>query len=132
MLTKARAVALAAGTNIRVMQLGDMYELWVGLQNAFEAPKDLKQRFVRHWITECETETDPDQRRVIEQLKDLCNLSGGALLSGNHDNYARKLGHFRDPGILVEHGHQSDLFNKGKAPHDGWALTQLAFKVPQV
>ncbi len=63
------------------------------------------------------------------------------LLRGNHDNYmfcapgtlsTSPQYHSADAGIVAEHGHQSDSFNSDQDANLGWALTQLAFVMPDV
>ncbi len=157
---------------IHFIQLGDMYELWVGLRRLFAERSDpvlelrppplcdscrvepdicpehssggvpvTAESVIRQWV-DCVHQTTrwPAASRpglsvttgLAEGLGG-CGFTRQTWLYGNHDNYLallhRQLGlderhpNFFDDGILVEHGHAGDEYNRDGAA-GGHAVTQ--------
>ena len=127
---------------IRLLQLGDLFDLWMGLKCGFTnagawnytaAAKEFAERWVR------ETEYHTDQSTAIHMLRDFdkwllpAQKVHPVFLYGNHDNYMGTLfglpAQFKDTGLVAQHGHQADDFNSDKKAKTGYLLTQAAFAV---
>jgi hypothetical protein len=136
---------------MHLVQVGDMYDFWIGLNRLFRASPHHEVRFndagsgaetVRGWIrraNETNTFRTFAQSRVClpERLHN-CNLDDKTWLYGNHESYFRAMGRNPAPGvpgrrvnfyendILMEHGHAADPYNRDGADR-GHAITQLVF-----
>jgi hypothetical protein len=130
---------------VRLMQLGDLFDFWIGLKCPFDIFAGAKTfpnqaaawEFVKYWM---------DQTLEAPAIKYLWNFDKHApmtrpdlktvFLYGNHDTYMGSLPpkHERlnerfedDPGLVAQHGHQEDTFNKESNAAFGYLLTQAAF-----
>jgi len=127
----------------RLIQLGDLYDFWIGLKRAFDNINPEKminhsaaQDFINFWRKET-LQAGP----AIDMLLNGTKKLNPVFIYGNHDSYrATSLwskyehspDHFAPTGIWAEHGHQEDEYNRDSSPDMGWALTQLAFFAPNV
>jgi hypothetical protein len=133
---------------IRLMQLGDLFDFWIGLQcpfNLLGGARDFPDpssasKFVSYWLAE--SLRNPaieflwnfdrkDPPVTDDRLKTV-------FLYGNHDTYmgtallrarAPLIGQFVEPGmgLVAQHGHQDDLFNAEPTAGIGYLLTQAVF-----
>ncbi len=130
---------------IRLAQLGDLFDLWMGLKCAFTDAGAWNfcpgaREFAEFWRHQTEYETN--QSPTIHMLLHFDDWLTGSqkvkpvFLYGNHDNYMGTLfglpEQFRDVGIVAQHGHQADDFNKNSGAKIGYLLTQAAFAVQAV
>jgi hypothetical protein len=141
-----------------LMQLGDMFDFWVGmlchfvenpstsgtvmLDGTFSGPTAME--FVDYWANTTAYLT----ARSHAVVRVLGYRGPKKFLYGNHDNYFSPTGYV-PPAVIAlsgqrraasfekalhffsEHGHRNDSFNKDGA-RKGWAMTQSAFRVPAV
>jgi hypothetical protein len=134
---------------VRLAQLGDLFDYWIGLKRAFRNnpftfyDETATRSFINHWEQETLSSNSSSQWRGIFELLHIDDgVTTGTppidpvFVYGNHDDYRR---HFRNAppsisanSILAEHGHETDSFNHDDNPTLGWALTQMAFLFPQV
>jgi len=127
---------------IRLAQLGDLFDLWMGLKCAFTVSGASHlcgdaRSFAEHWCNETEYYTS--QRDALHMLLKFDDwLSPGQkvepiFLYGNHDNYRGTLfgvpAQFKDTGLVAQHGHQGDPLNSDGNAQWGYLLTQAAFAV---
>jgi hypothetical protein len=128
---------------VRLAQLGDLFDLWIGLRSAFGSQgivgptTPAAKGLANYWVEQSETCTS--QHEALALLRDFdtkTGAPGGAsvFLYGNHDNYlsgmlGRKAQH-SIPGLVAQHGHQWDSTNCDENPKWGYLLTQAAFAVP--
>ena len=127
---------------IRLAQLGDLFDLWMGLKCGFSdsgawSLRPGAKQFAEHWCHA--TEYDTNQSPAIHMLLNFdAWLSPGQkvdpiFLYGNHDNYMGTLFglkvQFKDTGLIAQHGHQADDFNADGSAKIGYMLTQAAFAV---
>lgn len=128
----------------KLIQLGDLYDFWIGLKRAFETipnqmvNKDAAIGFVSFWHSESK-----DRPYIKKLIDDTVSLKP-VFVYGNHDNYRdvqdvwdskwneNSPSEFKSTGVLAEHGHQDDTWNSDSNALRGWALTQLAFFWPNV
>jgi len=131
---------------VRLMQLGDLFDFWIGLKCPFSLlygaksflKKSAAQAFLKCWM---------DEALRSPAIKYLWNFDANppavpradlntVFLYGNHDMYMGSLlqGHEllkerfdKDPGLVAQHGHQEDTFNKERNAGLGYLLTQAAF-----
>ena len=130
---------------VRLMQLGDLFEFWIGLKCPFSIihgaksfPKsDAAWGLVKYWM---------DQALEAPAINYLWNFDKytpatrpdlkTVFLYGNHDTYMGSLPPVTerlkerfedDPGLVAQHGHQEDTFNKERNAAIGYLLTQAAF-----
>jgi hypothetical protein len=129
---------------IRLAQLGDLFDFWMGLKCAFAASgawnyTAAAKPFVEQWKNETEYHTN--QSDAIHMLLKFDDWLPGQevhpiFLYGNHDNYMGTLfglpEQFKDTGLVAQHGHQADDFNSDKKAKIGYLLTQAAFAVQAV
>jgi len=129
---------------IHLVQAGDMYELWIGLERHFEhfpdrsqvalrqgQPRSITaQQFVEHWVG-ITNERNPVATRIQRALPE------STWIYGNHDNYLAVLHPgipertrlLRRHGLYVEHGHQADAYNHD-GEIEGHTITQQVFTLP--
>ncbi len=129
----------------KLIQLGDLYDFWLGLKLAFKTMQPPKmfldpdtQSFLDFWRNETLHHTSEPTRKAIKLLHDL----NPEFVYGNHDGYRatslwkdvpeKKVSeNFVTQGIWAEHGHQSDVFNQDSNAVIGWAFTQLGLIIPE-
>ncbi len=144
---------------IHFVQLGDMYELWVGLKRLFEATPSSQREVriaappcrrngasldrcynysanqcqiqdsettIRYWVNKVHENTtvavDGEQQSLCCWLHESARFSQNTWLTGNHDCYLRTLGtslglprrymNLSENGMLIEHGHEGDAYNR--------------------
>jgi hypothetical protein len=140
-----------AGSKMNFVQLGDCCDFWIGMKcgmkDATSSNPDQSgvvlqydgPDFARYWYEK--TKQSNVSGKVLDKLEDLAKNPAPninvTLLYGNHDNYlkhthGRKEQYLPDGIVCAEHGHQSDSFNCDTAPVSGWALTQVAFVIPEI
>jgi UDP-2,3-diacylglucosamine pyrophosphatase LpxH len=140
------------GAPVRLLQLGDLFDFWIGLKCAFGFstvskdwlsawhPTPAAAELVKYWKREV-LQNSP-HKRVIDLLLNSDKERSGkkrinpVFLYGNHDNYLGTVfgakSKFReDPGLAAEHGHEADLFNADDTAKLGYLLTQAAFVDPE-
>jgi hypothetical protein len=125
------------GPAIRLIQLGDMIDLWMGFECFFEKTDDQKviltngkpvggEEFVEYWLKRSLTDQGGNLvgNKNSGALKKLIKFNGLVPIEGNHDCYLKKFtgkNHefgelrkeaFSDDLLLVEHGHFNDSHNK--------------------
>ncbi len=126
---------------IHLIQVGDMYEVWLGFERYFSEVRERSQvvlrgeqvrgitasQFIEHWVAAVNN-TNP----VANRLHNLDVQK--TWIWGNHDNYlaclhpnipARQV-NFSGNGIFAEHGHQGDEYNRDGAIR-GHDITQSVF-----
>lgn len=141
-------------SHICFVQVGDMYDLWIGLEKfftptpqkvvltdrTFDVPDGTKsvvkaQEFISYWVDRT-NQAFPD---LMAALKSLTVGKGKKWLWGNHDDYLSSDGGFTPPGlparqrdirgsgIYIEHGQRGDDMNcDGVAPHL-WRYSPIAW-----
>ncbi len=141
---------------IHLVQLGDMYDLWIGLQPYFVACKEHKVKlvkgkdreghtaedFIRYWVER----TNRENARVIDAFDSL-KVAHKTWLYGNHDNYLSpwtcpksigklpvRVREIRKHGLFLEHGHRADSSNRDGALGvlSGHEITQDVFSKPSI
>jgi hypothetical protein len=130
---------------VRLMQLGDLFDFWVGLKCPFSLPRGARifpdggkaAAFVTYWMEQSLLNPainylwhfDEKHPKARGDLKTV-------FLYGNHDTYMGSLlsekerlnARFdEDPGLVAQHGHQEDAFNSERRAAFGYLLTQAAF-----
>jgi hypothetical protein len=127
---------------IRLLQLGDLFDLWMGLKCGFTDRgawhyTAAAKAFAEHWIKETEYNTNQsDAIHMLRRFDDWLppdQKVHPVFLYGNHDNYMGTLlglpAQFKDTGLVAQHGHQADDFNSDSNAKIGYLLTQAAFAV---
>jgi UDP-2,3-diacylglucosamine pyrophosphatase LpxH len=133
---------------IRLMQLGDLFDFWIGLKCPFalaggarEFPDpDAASKFVNYWLKE--SLSNPAIKSLWDFDAKSQNLKP-VFLYGNHDTYMgaaqlefdANLSKGRAPlpsehaeaGLIAQHGHQDDFFNQESTATFGYLLTQAVF-----
>jgi predicted phosphodiesterase len=138
---------------IRLAQLGDLFDFWIGLKWAFDkadprAPLELGTGkptaaaipFAEYWRRQTLNFADPSGGlnllvRFLDEGLPPGKKMNPIFLYGNHDNYLGLLevegklpAQFKeDPGLVAQHGHQADEFNADDKARMGHLLTQAAF-----
>jgi hypothetical protein len=127
---------------VRLMQLGDLFDFWIGLKCPFSLTHGAKSflnkkaalEFVQYWMDE--TLRSPAINYLWNFDKHLATRPDlkTVFLYGNHDTYMGSLlpetvkERFEDdPGLVAQHGHQEDAFNRERKAGWGYLLTQAAF-----
>ncbi len=127
---------------VRLMQLGDLFDFWIGLKCPFSLThgarsfpnKKAALEFVQYWMDE--TLRSPSINYLWNFDKHAATRPDlkTVFLYGNHDTYMGSLlpaivkERFEDdPGLVAQHGHQEDTFNKEENAARGYLLTQAAF-----
>jgi hypothetical protein len=130
---------------VQLMQLGDLFDFWIGLKCPFSLLDGAKSfpnkaaacEFVKYWMEETLRAPainylwnfDKQAPMTSPDLKTI-------FLYGNHDTYMGSLlpeterlkeRFDDDPGLVAQHGHQEDDFNKEGSAMWGYLLTQAAF-----
>ena len=133
---------------VKLMQLGDLFDFWIGLKCPFDLVGGARsfpdipsaKQFVQYWINEslCNKGISDlwnfdkaNPRAADDELKTV-------FLYGNHDTYmgselvavAKRLpAQFIDKGkgLIAEHGHKYDSFNNEPTAGLGYLLTQAVF-----
>jgi hypothetical protein len=134
-------------TPIRLAQLGDLFDLWLGLKCAFSEkgvlyPTAYAEPFAKFWCREIWLQ-NPAIKKLLAFPYSTTNLKP-IFLYGNHDNYRYKGGPLKgtlfeadkqnqepDSGFVAQHGHQEDAFNSDDYAKKGYLLTQAAFAEPE-
>ena len=129
---------------VHFIQVGDMYDLWIGLDRYYEekdAPpgevalrKDLgnnePEEFIEYWI-----KRSKDCNSKLVQLIEGLNVKK-TFLYGNHDNYlnaynptpnSRGKRFYRENGLYIEHGHWIDSSNYDGNKFGHW-MTNWVFE----
>lgn len=157
-LDQLEKATLRAGLTLHVVQIGDMYDLWIGLERFFSQQKDhlvelanrdgiLAGTFIDHWVARTrEAFQTPGGPNLVDRLNLLATRPGlkTSWLWGNHDNYLARhtpvvpAGHPAVParkrdvvegGIRIEHGQRGDPSNRdGEA--SGHKTTNDVFDSP--
>jgi hypothetical protein len=155
LLKKYRGESLGAKP-IQLMQLGDLFDFWIGLKCLFDLAKGAEHTrdfpdvtaardFLKFWLDESL------RNKAISYLWNFDKRAPTAVppsapgletvyLYGNHDTYmgtllaeqkhgrAKLPGRFdKDPGLVAQHGHQEDFFNTERTAGLGYLLTQAVF-----
>jgi hypothetical protein len=150
------------GNPIHLVQLGDLFEMWIGLRRAFNSisPRSFfdeasARQFTEFWRDETverhhNGNFEPHHSSQASHIRRLLHIDDGiqphhqlnpTFLYGNHDNYMGSKAKLVSPnhsdafietGLWAEHGHQSDSFNCDTNAHLGWAITQLAYVQPNI
>ena len=127
---------------LELVQLGDLFDFWMGLQRLSDDPSlfdvanqmDHALEFVKFWLDETLNHTF--ERASFRRLLGLSKKEiPTTFVRGNHDNYMFLQGHghaFQAPGLMGEHGHATDQYNRDESYLEGWALTQAAYIVPDL
>ena len=131
---------------VRLMQLGDLFDFWIGLKCPFDVihgaqtfpNQEAAWEFVKYWMGQ--TLEAPAINYLWNFDKHVPAVTRSDLktvfLYGNHDTYmgslppkpSRLKERFEDdPGLVAQHGHQEDPFNKEQNAGRGYLLTQAAF-----
>ncbi len=120
-------------TEIRLIQTGDMIDLWMGFECFFEGTPDNDakvlmspsrngkpsgEQFVDYWTNRALNQGGNNQR-ALEQLGSW-PTERAYFLYGNHDNYLlehagrlpKRKPSYRHDGLQSEHGHSPDFFNR--------------------
>jgi hypothetical protein len=130
---------------VRLAQLGDLFDFWIGLKCPFDLRKgarsfprkDRAAAFVDYWLRQSLENPaigylwhfDEKPPHATGDLKTV-------FVHGNHDTYTgcllpageRTKERFdEDPGLVAQHGHQEDGFNRESKAAGGYLLTQAAF-----
>jgi hypothetical protein len=132
-------------TPLRLVQTGDMYELWIGLKYGLhdKVMVPWAREYFNFWINETRRTKGlycSSQAAAVEALESAGERGlPTTLLYGNHDNYRRYLEYNNSMyecnvtppcRVIAEHGHATDSFNCDDNPEDGWKMTQMAFTLP--
>lgn len=128
----------------RLVQLGDLYDFWLGLKRAFDTINPQKMfsdsatlKFLEFWTNETLYKTSTSNA-IYHLVKDTEALSP-KFVYGNHDSYRSTSqwpyeevsDHFEATGIWAEHGHQSDEFNQDSNAVIGWTAAIFGFFNPE-
>lgn len=132
-------------TPVKLIQLGDLYDFWLGLKRAFDTidpekmiSNDTAKSFLEFWKKETLSKTYVSES-IDLLLNGTCSLNH-KFVYGNHDSYRKTsqwpdeekaLDHFESTGVWAEHGHQSDIFNQDSNAIIGWASAVFGFYVPE-
>lgn len=132
---------------INLVQLGDMYDLWIGLDQFFAGSQNQEvilrssggvtaQDFITFWVNKTNS-------LFPTMVRDLNNTPVGhkTFLWGNHDNYLgaftppglpRRIRNIRGAGVFIEHGHRADSSNRDGADgrFSGHSITNMVFAHP--
>lgn len=128
----------------KLVQLGDLYDFWLGLKRAFNTMDPQKMfsdeaanSFLEFWRKETISETSVSNAiyHLLKGTKDLRS----EFVYGNHDSYRatpqwpyeKVSAYFETTGIWAEHGHQSDAFNKDSNAVIGWSAAVFGFFDPE-
>ena len=140
---------------IHFVDVGDMYDHWIGLDRFFDATttdavrigdRSFKQldgtsttiragNFIDHWVERTNAEF-PD---LIASMAGV-TVGKTSWIFGNHDNYLaahtpnvlqplQRIREIRTKGIFIEHGQRADAANRDGAT-DGHDITNQVFKNP--
>ncbi len=136
---------------LKLVQVGDMYDLWIGLDRYFDVQADeavllsdrpdalgiSAQRFIDYWV-----ERTNHVRRNARAIRRLHEFGDGRHLTdwlyGNHDCYLgahtpaglpQRKKFLLERGLFAEHGHRGDASNRDGAK-DGQFLTNEVFEYP--
>lgn len=131
---------------VKLIQLGDLYDFWLGLERAFKTIDPQKmfsdsdtQSFLKFWQNETLHKTSEPISEAIDLL-----INGTKefheFVYGNHDSYRATpqwpceiaSDHFERRGIWAEHGHQSDVFNEDSNAVIGWSSALFGFFLPEL
>ena len=130
--------------SVKLIQLGDLYDFWLGLKRAFDTvdPKkmfsdDAAKSFLEFWRKETISETSVSNAiyHLLKRTKDL----HPKFVYGNHDSYRATpqwpyetvSAYFEATGVWAEHGHQSDAFNEDSNAVIGWSAAVFGFFDPE-
>ena len=139
---------------IQLIQVGDLFDFWIGLKCPFDLLKTARDfpnpavatEFVNYWLQESLRNPainllwnfDEVAPKTADELKTV-------ILYGNHDTYMgtdllryKEAAKGRVPlpgewtsspqtGLVVQHGHQDDAFNSEDGARWGYLLTQSVF-----
>ena len=133
---------------IHFVQVGDMYDLWIGLDCFFDQRTDqvvhtgdrngiTPENFVHFWVDRT--------NKVFPAMMTALNsaaVSKKSWLWGNHDNYlaahtpagmtgARRIKEIRKGGIYIEHGQRGDASNRD-GEVSGQSTTNSVFQHPSL
>jgi UDP-2,3-diacylglucosamine pyrophosphatase LpxH len=136
---------------LKLVQVGDMYDLWIGLDRYFDVHADdavllseqpdalglSAQRFIDYWVGRTNA-----SRRNGRAIRALHEFGDGRHISdwlyGNHDCYLgahtpaglpQRRKFLLERGLFAEHGHRGDASNRDGAK-DGQFLTNEVFEYP--
>ena len=155
LLKRYRAESLGSKP-IQLMQLGDLFDFWIGLKCLFDVVKGAERTrdfpdvpaardFLKFWLDESLRDKaisylwNFDKRAPTAAPPPTPGLET-VYLYRNHDTYmgtllteqkhgrAKLPGRFdKDPGLVAQHGHQEDFFNTERTAGLGYLLTQAVF-----
>lgn len=138
---------------IHLVQVGDMYEHWIGLMRLFRDTQSYQVYLnspasdladIRHWINRTNLSNtfriSASQSVCLPDALHNCTVDAKTWIYGNHENYLRALSRARrisgdpprrrmslwDNNLFVEHGHMGDGYNRDGAAM-GHTITQLVF-----
>lgn len=128
----------------KLVQLGDLYDFWLGLKRAFDTMDPQKmfsdnaaKSFLEFWRKETISKTSVSNAiyHLLEGTKDLHS----EFVYGNHDSYKatpqwpyeKVSAYFETTGVWAEHGHQSDAFNEDSNAIIGWSAAVFGFFDPE-
>lgn len=148
-------IGMSNNSMLHLMQIGDMYELWIGLGRFFKRANNSvvlekckvdfngvpdnniqPEEFITKWVAK----TDANFPNLIKAFKEATRESAQTFLYGNHDNY---LAAFTPPNMIkrekerrkgghyFEHGHRGDSFNRDGAT-EGHVITQAVHHMPSI
>jgi hypothetical protein len=142
---------------IHLVQLGDMYDLWIGLYRYYRSDasrvmlgvpiwgtpgsppmgqRDITpEQFINYWVMR----TNGTLPSLISAFNST-RVGQKSWLSGNHDNYlavhtptntSRRVREIRQGGIYIEHGHRGDSWNCDGTIGGHW-ITNQVFQYPWI
>jgi hypothetical protein len=152
------SIKLPEGRSLHFVQIGDMYDYWIGLEQYFsqlethtiafdgrsnEAIRLDVRQFVNFWAERTQQAMQGDNCNVVVRLNQLSQKIPSSFLWGNHDNYLAKhtpivsggppiptrVPQIRTGGVLIEHGQRGDPENRD-GESSGHATTMKVFNRP--
>jgi hypothetical protein len=128
---------------VKLIQVGDLFDFWIGLKCPFSLVggardfpnEDAARKFVEYWLAESLRNEHINFLWTFDTIAPYPSKGMETVfLHGNHDTcmgsrlVANSLpAQFVDKGLIVEHGHKDDPFNKDGSAGLGYLLTQAVF-----